>query len=349
MEIILFTSKAYQNSVIDEINKKRNKYSNIKNIVKNISSKKNIAKNITSKKNIAKNITSKKNIAKNIASKQEYCVIITHKKLTVNQNERQKLIKSYKKLKHVTNVSIFHTSHTNFKKDYRNKDCRFIFDIDSTLTPGQPGILSKNSKPLLTKLSKHDNTWIHFATGRTDGDVRDLIKHCNTEPQGIAENGGLIVLDNSEPFRFGNRDNPDKAFICLQKKYKNRVKQDTKQHSRITERIIQKNLSKEEYEKCTKKHNVSVLASKTSYHIVDKNVNKGTALRKLIDMRNWNDDFIITVGDSDLDIPMFEEADVSFAVSNSSPLAKQNASHVLNNSYDKGVKEMFDTWFSNYK
>ena len=249
------------------------------------------------------------------------------------------------RINHVRHVQIIQTAPDDFHNNYKDRDCRFVFDIDSTITRGHPGILSKESKPVLNLLKAREY-WIHFATGRRDGDVHEMIKYCETEPEGIAENGGLIILSETRVLSFGHKEEPNKAFGCLKEEYGNRIKQDIKQGSRRTERIIKNNLTKQEYEKCTKKYNVEVLASKTSYHIVEKHVNKGTALRKLIHDRGWNEDYIVSVGDSDLDVPMFREADTSFAVGNSSAFAKKSASHVLDNDFEQGIKEMFDVWFN---
>lgn len=314
MEIILRTSKRYQSSVIEEINSKKYIYSNIKQIERS-------------------------------KDKSSYYVIIHHNKLRISNTYENKLKKSYEKLKHVTRVFIVQTTPHMLTNNYKDRDCRFIFDIDSTLTPGQPGILSKESRPVLSEL-RLQHHWIHFATSRSDGDVQDLIVQCETEPQGIAENGGLLVLSKTNVYELGNREEPDKAYGCLKKKFKQRVILDTKQGSRLTERIIKNTLSRKDIDSCVKKYAVQVLASKNSYHIVKKYIHKGTALRKLINMRRWDNDFIVAVGDNDLDVPMFKEADISFAVSNASDLAKRHASVVLDNSYVKGVQEMFNTWFN---
>lgn len=273
-----------------------------------------------------------------------YYVVIHHNKLRVSDTEHKRMTESLSKIEHVQRVMIIQTVPRDFQKNYKYRDCRFIFDIDSTLTRGHPGIMAKESK-LILDLLKSKEHWLHFATGRSDSDLHDIIRYFETEPQGIAENGGLIILGETKTIHFGHRIEPDKAFQCLRARYKGRVRQDIQQGSRMTERIITNSLSKPEYEKCTKRYKVDVLASKSSYHIVEKGINKGTALRKLIHERRWNDDYIVCVGDSDLDVPLFKEADVSFAVGNSSELAKKRASDVLANNFEQGVKEMLEFWF----
>ncbi|MDE0091085.1 MAG: HAD family hydrolase [Thaumarchaeota archaeon] len=274
----------------------------------------------------------------------DYYVVVHHNKLRLSETKHKSITEWLNKMKYVRCATIVETVPNNFQTNYKNRDCRFIFDIDSTLTHGRPGIIARETKSILGLL-KSKGHWIHFATGRREGDVFRMIRYCRTEPEGIAENGGLIILDGRTEV-FGNREEPDAAFWCLVGRYGTRVKQDMQQGSRRTERIIDNTLRKQEYEKCTKKYNVDILASKSSYHIVAKDINKGTALRKLIDDRGWNNDYIVCVGDSDLDVPMFQEADASFAVRSSSALAKKHASYVLANDFEQGVKEMVTVWFN---
>ena len=317
MEILLHTTKTHQNDVIASIKRKRKFKQYIKHIQRYHDPEAKV-----------------------------YSVLITHNKFYLSVNQREELVDYLKRVDHVKQVEVIQTIAEKFAENYADRDCRFFFDIDSTLTPGPPGILSKMTRPLI-ELLKSKEHWVHFATGRRDSDLQEIIKQLETEPEGIAENGGIIILSESRDMPFGHREEPDKAFLCLREKYGARVKQDRKQGSRRTERIILNNLTEQEYERCTKKYRVDILASQSSYHIVEKNINKGTALRKLIQMRQWDNDFIIGVGDSDLDIPLFDEANESFAVGNSSPLVKEMATHVLRNNFEQGVKEMIDTWFGN--
>lgn len=319
LEIILRTRKTNQQSVIRAINRAKKKFTHVKKIDKRYD-----------------------------VIKKTYHVVVIHNKLIVSKEEEKKIQKAYEKLKHVSNVSIIQVVPDDFRNNIREKtDCHFFFDIDSTLTSGAPGIMAKGVKSVFNKLKEHDY-WIHFASGRSDGDVQDLIVDYETEPQAIAENGGIIILSKTQLHYHGKIDQPDAAFAALKNKFKTKVRQDVKQGSRVTERIILNNIKQADCDKCVKPYGVKILASKTAYHIVQKHVDKGTAIRKLAKLRKWSDDvLVIGVGDSDLDIPMFKESDYSFAVSNASKKAQESASATLDNSYLDGVKEMYETWFKN--
>ena len=317
LEIILRTNKTFQKSVIGKINRNKRTYSHIKKITPHYDPLKN-----------------------------SFYVILNHNKLTVEKEEEAKFIKKYLKLDHVSNVSIVQTVPSKFKNTIRgNTDCHFFFDIDSTLTPGQPGIPGKKVKTIFENLKKQE-FWIHFASGRRDGDVQDYIVDYDTEPQAIAENGGLIILSKTLMDYNGNINKPDEAFKKLKKKFGSKIHQDTSQGSRVTERIIKNNISQDDCKNCVKNLGVKLLASKTAYHIVEKHVDKGTAIRKLAKIRKWGDDvLIIGVGDSELDVPMFKESNFSFAVNNASNKCKDAASETLSNSFLEGIEEMYETWF----
>lgn len=317
MEIVLTTSKKYQDKVVQSVRRLRSIKTGIKDVYK-----------------------SKSRIRPN-----SHCVVIQHNKIHISKTMEEEIKKSCGRIKHVRSVSVMNTPVAAFRAMHKDRDCRFVFDIDSTLTEGKPGILARQVKSALNKLGSA-GYWIHFATGRGDGDLRDIIHESRTEPQGIAENGGILVLSRTGVEKMGDRTGPDKAYKCLKKAHP-RLIQDMEQHSRITERIIKKTgLTRKQCEKCTRKYKVTVIASQDAYHLVAKGVDKGSALRKLIYMRNWNDDFIVAVGDSDLDIPMFKSADASFAVANASPGAKEHASVVLDRPYAAGVEQMVDVWFT---
>ena len=52
-------------------------------------------------------------------------------------------------------------------------------------------------------------------------------------------------------------------------------------------------------------------------------------------------DFLMAVGDADMDIPMFESVDYIFAVGNASEGAKNVAGYVLEGKYEQGIGEIY--------
>ena len=163
----------------------------------------------------------------------------------------------------------------------------------------------------------------------------------------IAENGGIMILAlPSERIKLGDRSDPDEVLHYMKVNCR-RVREDVSQPMQITERIFRKNVPESKFKEYVKmsKANVDVLSSKTSYHVTMRGVNKGSALEKLKAHLEFGEyDVAVGVGDSDLDVPMFEKSDWSFAVHNASRRAKKTATTVLEGSYGDGVAEIYDRW-----
>lgn len=169
----------------------------------------------------------------------------------------------------------------------------------------------------------------------------------------IAENGGIILhgfAPGSEQ-RFGSKDEPTKVRDFL---FENNdgVKLDMNQGIRITEIIIlkSKTLTKQNIDYAIKqtKADAQVLASKTSFHISKKGINKGTAIDELAAFLELGDEITVAVGDSELDIPMFEVTDRGFAPSNASieiKDMKKNRPTIMSKEYFEGVIEMYNNFF----
>ncbi len=221
----------------------------------------------------------------------------------------------------------------------------FFFDVDSTLTEGNCLILNKVRKTF--KKMVRDGHRIYLVSGRHADQLRPDAKSLGIEPLGIAENGGLITLPSpSERITLGDRSEPDEVlhYMII---HCPKVREDVSQAMRITERIFLRGVSETKFREYVKKSkaNVDVLSSKTSYHVAKRGVNKGSALEELkARLKFGKYDIAVGVGDSDLDVPMFEKSNWSFAVHNASSRAKKAATVVLEGSYGDGVAEIYDRW-----
>ena len=314
MEILLETNKKHQDKVLAQIKNKR-----IRDVINFEKKKKN----------------------------GKYFVHIIHKRMTNTISQEEKLCKKYEEIKFVKSAQIIKGIPNSTNNDISLNNCRFIFDIDGTLSSDKFS-LDRGLNEIFKKM-KDKGFWIHFATGRSDGDLRDLINKYNVQQQGISENGGVVILSETTDKAFGNRTcGPDQTFRCLKKQFESKIVQDMEQGSRRSEVIIKTNLKQSKLEKCAKNNKTVILASKTSFHIAEKGVDKGSAIKWLNEQRNWGNDFLIAVGDSDLDVPMFNPKIVncSFAVGNASTKAADAAEIELKGDYLAGVKEMIQNHFS---
>ena len=205
------------------------------------------------------------------------------------------------------------------KNESKPKRIHIFSDIDSTLTHTGVSALNKNVKLLIQKIADR-NSRFYFCTGRSYQDVNRLMKKYHTGDYGIAENGGIIVGIPEGCGRNVDRREPDKLIdYLLREDIKFII--DPNQGTRKTEYVLLKNsITEGTLKKAIRdsKSKVEYHSSKNTYHISNENINKGTAIEFLTSAEeldlNPDIDEVIAMGDSDLDIPMFEYADKGYFV-----------------------------------
>ncbi len=232
---------------------------------------------------------------------------------------------------------------TNMKKSLSNNTCRLIFDIDSTITRGDVSIIHP-SIPLIFQKIEDKGIWIYVATGRSVYSLTQIIRNNPIQKTSIAENGGIILGFTPEGYlEHGSKTEPNKILTYLQEKYK--IKEEMKQEERITEIIfLQSDVSMNQIQEAEKATNakITVHKSQNSYHISKTNVSKGSAILELSRRLKWGNSFKIAVGDSQMDVPMFDACDYSFAPKNADIFAKESCNEVLNGNYEQAIKILYE-------
>lgn len=205
----------------------------------------------------------------------------------------------------------------------RPKLIHIFADIDSTLTHAGVSALNRNVKSLIRKISEKNGSF-YFCTGRSRQDVCRLMRLYGTGEYGIAENGGIIIGVPVER-RGADRSQPDKLIGHMLKE-KIPFAIDPKQRNRMTEYVLLKDsITETALKKAIRasRAGVEYHASKNTYHISQKNINKGTAIEFLASSEglDLNPDIheVIAIGDSGLDIPMFKYADRGYFVGSPTP------------------------------
>lgn len=238
--------------------------------------------------------------------------------------------------------SYLNVEDVDLHESLRTNKCRFVFDVDSTLTQGDPGVLPPTIEHILNKMNEK-GIRIYFATGRSMPDLNELIKKYPIEKHSIAENGGLILGFPPDNYHeFGKKTEPNKVLDYLQTKYQ--INEDMEQGERFTEVIfLKKDVTIAKIDEAIRKTKarISVHPSKNSFHISKHGINKGSAMLEVGKRLHWGNALVIAVGDADMDIPLFEKAGYSFAVGNASDGAKKAAKKVLNGKFDTGIAEIY--------
>jgi len=230
----------------------------------------------------------------------------------------------------------------NMKESLSNNTCRLVFDIDSTITRGgSMSTIHPSISPMFQEI-QDKGIWIYAATGRSVYDLIEITHNNPIQKTSIAENGGIILGFNSEGYiEYGNKTEPNKILTYLQKRYK--IKEDMKQGERITEVIFLKSdvtlKQIQEAEKATKAK-ITIHQSQNLYHISKAGVNKGSAILELGKRLKWGNVFKIAIGDSQMDVSMFEVCDYSFAPENADDFAKESCTEVLVGNYEKAITNL---------
>ena len=275
-------------------------------------------------------------------------------------DECKRILEIQKKLRKISTIRSFKFYPLGIKKGKtqtaditprRRKILHIFFDIDSTLTHQGITTLNRNVKEMFGKFIEQ-NCYVYFCTGRSSQDVKKLIKIYKTSPYGIAENGGIIINSSLPYEKFGDRTEPDKLiqYLTIQNIP---YELDVNQQSRKTECIIMKEkIERSKLIRAAKKSkaDVEIHASKNTYHISKKGVNKGSAIEYMISNEELDlgcdRHEIIAVGDSDLDIPMFEHVDYSYAVKDAADTVKKKAKYTLKNKAPKAIEEVYCKLFT---
>ena len=226
---------------------------------------------------------------------------------------------------------------------FATNNFHIILDVDSTITRGRTGTIHPSVPPILQKL-KDRGIWVYVATGRSSSDLASLIRRYPIQQSSIAENGGIILGFGQYGYiEHGSKNEPMKVLEYVKREYG--VKEDMDQGERITEVIfLQKDITEDHLNEAIKdtKAKVAVHKSQNSYHISAVNIDKGSAVLELADRMRWGNSYKIAVGDSQLDVPMFEVCDYSFAPKNCDKYAENACSQVLDGSYEKCLADIYD-------
>jgi len=232
---------------------------------------------------------------------------------------------------------------TSMKESLSNNTCRLIFDIDSTITRGGVGTIHPSIPPIFQKI-EDKGIWIYVATGRSLYNLIQIVNNNPIQETSIAENGGIILGFAKDGYiEHGSKTEPQKILTHLQKKYN--IKEDMKQGERITEVILlQSDVTMKQIKQAQKATNakITIHQSQNSYHISKAGVSKGSAILELGKRLKWGNSFKIAVGDSQMDVSMFDSCNYSFAPKNADAFAKEACVEILNGNYEEAISNLYD-------
>ncbi len=91
---------------------------------------------------------------------------------------------------------------------------------------------------------------------------------------------------------------------------------------------------------------VNIVDSGFAVHIKDKRIDKGTGLKKVVELLGWSTEDVIAIGDSENDVELLQTAGLGIAVGNADQKLKTAADFVMEGEYGAGVIEAVERFIT---
>ncbi|HLI45859.1 MAG TPA: HAD-IIB family hydrolase [Geobacterales bacterium] len=215
-----------------------------------------------------------------------------------------------------------------------------FLDIDGTITD-ERGLIANESLEAIRQLKKNDYIIIACSASAYFS-VRTLNRYFQLFDHIIAENGGVLDLEG-DPVILSDKSYSQKALEMIKRNFT--VKEHWSNPIRLSDQALVRP-AQDEVVNSIKEFvknmglNVKVLDTGFSLVITKKEVSKVTAARLLVEKLSLKNIETYTIGDSEVDIEIFDFAHKPFALRNSHPELKKKAVFIASEAYYKGFLEV---------
>lgn len=217
----------------------------------------------------------------------------------------------------------------------------FAVDIDGTLTENGGGRIHLGALSSLRHVHKLGHNVI-LVSGRSSIEGYLLSVYGGLNTIAVGENGGCITRAANDHVLLGDKTKCVDAFQLISSKLSN-VKEKPV-FPRMTEVVLQRTFDIEDAKKIVGANGLDVVLSDSQYaiHINSSGINKGSGFEHVMNMLDIDPKDVISIGDSDTDVPLFRLAALSVAVGNASDSVKSNATFSVRANAGDGVIEALD-------
>lgn len=218
----------------------------------------------------------------------------------------------------------------------------FAVDIDGTITDNRGGRIDLDALAALRYMEKLGHKVI-FVSGRSSVEAYILSVFAGTTRIAVGENGGAVTFGTSSHNLLGNKEQCMKAFEFLKSKIPTVSIKDV--FPRMTEVVLERNFNIEDGKKIFAENNIPVELSDSLYafHINSKGINKATGFGEVMKMLGATKENVISIGDSETDIPLFKISGISIALGNASDIVKSQSSMCVLGKSGDGVIEALES------
>lgn len=217
----------------------------------------------------------------------------------------------------------------------------FAVDIDGTITENHGGQVSLDALEALRHIERLGHKVI-FVSGRSSVEGYVLSVFAGTTHIAVGENGGVVTSGPSDHKLLGNKDECMKAFEFLKSEIPQvKIKP---VFPRMTEVVLERTFDIDVAKKIVKENNLPVELSDSQYafHINSRGINKARGFGEVMKMLSVSNEDVISIGDSETDVPLFKMAGFSIALGNSAENVKSCATMSVSGKAGDGVIEALE-------
>lgn len=217
----------------------------------------------------------------------------------------------------------------------------FAVDIDGTLTENGGGIVSLQALAKLRYLDRLGYSVI-YVTGRSSIEAFVLAVFGGTTRLAVGENGGAITMAPQEHKLLASREKCMQGYEILKKSLDG--VQEKPVFPRMTEVVMLRTFDIAEGQKILDEHGLPLYLndSKYAFHINEKGVDKALGLKEALKVLKAEPEEVVSIGDSETDVPMFKVCAHSVALGHADDQVKAKASHVVSGREGAGLIEAID-------
>lgn len=214
----------------------------------------------------------------------------------------------------------------------------FAVDIDGTITENGGGRIHLEALNALRHMHKLGHNVI-FVSGRSSVEGYLLAVYGGLNMIAVGENGGCITHGANKHTLLGDKTKCIEAFSLIRSKLTNVVEKPV--FPRMTEIVLQRTFDINDAKKIVYDNNLDVVLSDSQYaiHINSAGINKAAGFKEVMKMLSISSEDVISIGDSETDVPMFKVAKFSIAVGNASEEVKSHATMITSANAGDGVIE----------
>lgn len=217
----------------------------------------------------------------------------------------------------------------------------FAVDIDGTITENHSDQVSLDALEALRYMERLGHKVI-FVSGRSSIEGYVLSVFAGTTCIAVGENGGAVTFGPSDHKLLGNKDECMKAFEFLKSKIPEiKIKP---VFPRMTEVVLERTFDIDVAKKIVNENNLPVQLSDSLYafHINSRGINKARGFSEVMTMLSVSNEDVISIGDSETDVPLFKMAGFSIALGNSAENVKSYATMSVSGKAGDGVIEALE-------